>query len=173
MVGSCGLLPWWGAGFWGLTAGEDLDDTHRAATFGAGLRLIVFAGVGVMIFIGHRIRLTCLVQKTPDPLDPVAPDAVCEEASVADAVEAGRQDMDQEPANELVRGQAHDLHSIAALYAVILPSESHGVGIGTDEAVVGDRHPMGVSAEIGQHGLGATEGRFGIDHPSVLRSGAR
>ena len=34
-----------------------------------------------------------------------------------------------------------------------------------DQAMVGDGHPMGVAAEITENMLGATEGRFAIDHP--------
>lgn len=55
--------------------------------------------------------------------------------------------------------------SVAGFDAVILPVEGRGVGIGADEAMVRDRHAVGVSAEIGQHGLGSCEGRLGIDHP--------
>ena len=32
---SCGLLPWWCAGHWFLTALEDLDDPHCATAAGA------------------------------------------------------------------------------------------------------------------------------------------
>ncbi len=73
--------------------------------------------------------------------------------------------MDQEAADELGRGQAHDLCAITSLDAVVLPVESHGVAIGTDQPVVGDRNPMRISAEIGQHLLGPAKGWFGIDDP--------
>jgi hypothetical protein len=31
--------------------------------------------------------------------------------------------------------------------------------------MVGDGHAMGVAAQILEHIFGATEGRFGVDHP--------
>lgn len=84
---------------------------------------------------------------------------------MADAVEAARQDMDQEPADELVGGQAHDLHPFTALGAVVFPAERHDALVGTDQAMVGDGDAVRVPAEIGQHGFGSAEGRFGIDDP--------
>ncbi len=84
---------------------------------------------------------------------------------MADAVEAFGKDVDEEAADELGCGQAHDLLAITALDPVVLPAESHGAGIGTDQSVVRDRDPVGVTAQIGQHGHRPAEGRFGIDHP--------
>ena len=92
---------------------------------------------------------------------------------MSDAMEARGQDVDQEPADELVSWQAHDPHVITAFDAVVFPPEGHGVGLGADEAMVGDRHTMRVTAEVSLHGLGATEGWFGIDNQSVLRSATR
>jgi hypothetical protein len=73
--------------------------------------------------------------------------------------------MDQEAANELGCGQPHDLLAVAGFDAVILPTEGDGLGIGADQAVVRDRHPMGIAAQVSQHGLGAAKGRFGVNHP--------
>jgi len=44
---------------------------------------------------------------------------------VADAVEAVRQDVDQESADELGGGQCHDLLAIPTFGTIILPSEGH------------------------------------------------
>jgi hypothetical protein len=41
-----------------------------------------------------------------------------------------------------------------------------------DQAVIGDRHAVGVAAEITENVLGATEGRFAVDHPVVTEEGA-
>ena len=89
--------------------------------------------------------------------------AVGEEAEVADAMEAGRQDVEEEPAHELVGLERH--HLAAAFLPVILPEEADGVVGHGDEAAVGDGDAMGVATEIGQHLLGAAEGRLGVDHP--------
>lgn len=51
------------------------------------------------------------------------------------------------------------------LEPVVLPTERDRPGVGADQAAVRDGHPVGVAAEIGQHGLWVAEGRFGVDHP--------
>ena len=111
------------------------------------------------------IRLRLCIEQSPDLLDPVTTDAIRKEARVADAVEAGGQDVDQEAADELRRGQPHDLHAVAALDPVVFPSEGYCVGIGADEAVVGDRDPVRVAAQVGQHRFGSAEGWLGIHDP--------
>ena len=82
-----------------------------------------------------------------------------------DAVESVGQDMHQEASDELRCGQAHNLLAITILDPVILPAKRHRVGVGVDEALVGDRYSMGVTAEIGEHGFRPVERRFGIHHP--------
>jgi len=84
---------------------------------------------------------------------------------VADAVEAGRQDMDQEAADELRRVEAHNLHPVTTLDPIVFPAEGHGDAIGADQAVVRDGDAVGIAAEIGQHGFGPAEGWLGIDDP--------
>ena len=73
--------------------------------------------------------------------------------------------MDQETAYELGGGQPHHLLPVARLDAVVLPAEGDRLGIGADQAGVGDRHSVCVTAEIRQHGFRAAEGRLSIDHP--------
>lgn len=87
---------------------------------------------------------------------------------MSDPVEAGGQDMAQEPADELVGGQAHDLHPVPPLDPIVFPAERHGVRVGTDQAMVRNRDAVRVAAEIGQHSLGSAEGWFGIDDPVGL-----
>jgi hypothetical protein len=60
--------------------------------------------------------------------------AVGEEAEVADAVEAIRQCVQQEAADELGRTQRHHAHRIAM--AIIAPAEGDGVVIEADKAAV-------------------------------------
>ncbi len=73
-------------------------------------------------------------------------------------MEAAGQDVHQEPADELGRGQAHDRLPVTALDAVILPEECNSIAVGADQAVVRDRHAVGISAQVGENGLGAAEG---------------
>ena len=86
---SCGILPWRRAGFWCPVAREGFDDDHRATAFGARLMDIQIGRIIASALIRRLARLWLRIKQTPDPLDPVAADAIGEEASVADAVEAG------------------------------------------------------------------------------------
>ena len=104
-------------------------------------------------------------QQVPDLRDVGFATGTGQQAVVPDTVEAVGQDMDHETADDLIGGQLHDPLSVAGLDAVILPAERDGLGISADQAVVRDRHAVRVAAKIGQHRLGATERRFGVDHP--------
>ena len=82
-----------------------------------------------------------------------------------DAAEPIGQDVHQEASDELLPRQAHNFLAIAVLDAVIPPANRPHVGVGANKALVGDRHSMGVAAEIAEHGFWPVEGRFGIHHP--------
>ncbi len=73
--------------------------------------------------------------------------------------------VDQEPADELGCGQAHDLLTVTVFDTVVLPAEGHGIGIRTDQPMVRDRNPKCVSAQVCQHLLRSAEGWLGIHHP--------
>ena len=88
--------------------------------------------------------------------------AVGEEAEVADAVEAGRQDMKQEPAHELAGVERHDL---LAPVPVVLPAEADLAVGHAEEPAVGDGDAVGVAPEIGEDLLGPAERALGVDHP--------
>ena len=90
---------------------------------------------------------------------------VGEEAEVADAHEASRQQVEQEATKELVDRQSHDPLPVAV--SRISPSEANTSVSEGKQPVVGDGDAMGVSAEIAQHVFRATEGRLGIDDPVV------
>ena len=153
-------------GLRGLAAQEGLHDDHGAAAFRARLARVRIVGFTDLGFICRSLfRLGFCIEQTPDLHDPVTTESIGHDPCVADAMEARWQDMDQEPPDELAHGQAHDLHAIAACDAVVLPAEGHRISVPTDQAMVGDRHPMRVSAEIGQHGLRPAEGWLGIHNP--------
>jgi hypothetical protein len=80
---------------------------------------------------------------------------------VPDAVEAARQRMQQEAADELVCGNGHHLLSAGAGAAVILVSEGDAGLVEGNKAAVRDRYAVGVAREIGENGFGSGEGRFG------------
>ena len=52
-----------------------------------------------------------------------------------------------------------------ALPAVVLPAEGDVRVRDLDQPGVGDRDPMRIAAEIGQHLFGASERWLGVDHP--------
>jgi hypothetical protein len=90
---------------------------------------------------------------------------VGEESEVADADEAWGQQMEQEPAQELVDGQSHEPLLVAM--SRVSPSEGY-VAIGeSNESGVGDGDAMGIGAEITQHMFRAAEGPLGVDDPVV------
>lgn len=103
--------------------------------------------IGVRSFDRRR---RCGTEQAADRVDVALASITGEEACVANAMEAGRQDMDQEMADELGGRQGHDLNPVAALDAVVFPAEGHGVGIGADQAVVRDCDAVRASAEVGQ-----------------------
>ena len=88
---------------------------------------------------------------------------VSEEAEVADADEAGRQEVEQETAQELFNSQGHEPLLVAV--SGIAPAEGDVAFRERDQPAVGDGDAMGVGAEIAQHMFRATEGPLGVDDP--------
>ena len=72
---------------------------------------------------------------------------------MADAMEAAREHVKQEAADELVDGQRHRLAAGAALDPIVLPGERDAAVVGADQAAVRDGDPVGVAGQIGQHRL--------------------
>ena len=72
---------------------------------------------------------------------------------MTDAVEAMRQDVDQESADELGGGECHDLLAIATFGAIVLPSEGDAGAVAGDQPAVGDGDAVGIARQIGQRGL--------------------
>ena len=71
---------------------------------------------------------------------------------MADAVEAGWQDVDQEAAHELGGGGCHDLLAVATVGAIVLPSEGDAGAAAGDQPAVGDGDTVSVAGQIGQYG---------------------
>ena len=83
---------------------------------------------------------------------------------VANALEAARQHMMQKAPDEGIDGQGEC--ALGAL-AVVSHTDANFVLVASENALVRDRHPMGVAGEIVEH-LGRAAGRrFGVDHPVV------
>jgi hypothetical protein len=80
---------------------------------------------------------------------------VSEESEVADAHEAGRQDMQQEASQELVCVERKQ--SLLILVRRISPPKGDAPVRDRHNAVVGDGDAMGVAAEIAQRVFGSAE----------------
>ena len=96
---------------------EGLDDDHVPAAAGARR-----TGVGRLVrrvVVGRRRDGEQLAGEREAGLAGGAG----EQAVVADAVEAARQDVEQEAADELVGGERHDLLPLGAVAAIILVAE--------------------------------------------------
>ena len=88
-----------------------------------------------------------------------------EQAVVADAVEAGRQHVQEKAADELGGVERHGLEAVAAFDPVVLPLEGDALLVERDQPGVGDRDAVGVAGEIGEHGLRPGERPLGVDDP--------
>jgi hypothetical protein len=88
---------------------------------------------------------------------------VRQEAEMADLDEAGRQDVKQEPADELDRVERQELLLIPV--GRVSPAEGHVAIVHIEQAAIGDGHPVRIASQVLEDMLGIAEGRLGIDHP--------
>jgi hypothetical protein len=88
---------------------------------------------------------------------------------MANAHKPGRQDVQEEAANELDAIQHHDLLLVPV--RVVLPVKINFASLDGNQTVVGDRHPVGVARQVFENGLGAAERRLGVDDPILLFQG--
>ena len=56
---------------------------------------------------------------------------------------------------------------------VVLPSEGDVVVVHRQEAMIGDRHAMGVAGQVLQHVFRPAEGCLGVDHPVLPKQRAQ
>jgi len=66
----------------------------------------------------------------------------CEQAIVTDAVEALRQDVEQEAADKVAGGEGHDLLPVGAVATVVLVAEGDAGLVEAEKAAVRDRHAV-------------------------------
>ena len=88
-----------------------------------------------------------------------------EQAEVADADEAFRQDVQEEAPEEFVDVERQRAHLAAV--AIVLPPKRDGVVGDGDEPVIRDGDAVGVPREVVQHVGGAAKGRLRVDHPRL------
>ena len=83
-----------------------------------------------------------------------------EQAEVADLDEAAGQDVEQEAADEFVRGERDG--------GAVLGGEGDAAFVEAAQALVGDADAVGIAAEVLEDLLGAAEGRLAVDDPVLL-----
>ena len=120
--------------------------------------------IGSLVWIGLLGRREQLAH----PGDVMRAGAAGQQAVVANAVEAARQHVNEEAANELGDRKRHRLLPIATFDPVILPFERDGAVSERDQPAVGDGDAMGVARQVGQNGRGPAERSLGIDNPFGL-----
>ena len=73
--------------------------------------------------------------------------------------------MKKEPSDKLVRLEGHGL--LTVMVCIIPPEEGNIAVTDGEDAVITDRDPMGISAEVLKDPLGAIERWFAIDDPLI------
>src|SRR5256885_15321321 len=87
---------------------------------------------------------------------------------MTDAVEATGQHMQQKAADEFVRVERHHLMARPAFGAVIFPAEGNATLVERNQSLIGDRHAMRVTGEVGKHRGRAGEGTFSVNNPFLF-----
>src|SRR5690606_39374123 len=87
---------------------------------------------------------------------------------MADPVEALRQHVEQEAADELVGADRHHLLPVGPAAAIILVAESDAAPVEGDQPAVRDRYPVRIARQVGEHGFGPGEGWLGIHDRTLL-----
>ena len=155
-----------------FTALEGLDNDHPStatrAWLGEALRLVIVGGIGSFVLT----VLNTDTKQLPQSRQVFGARRIGEQTVMANAMESQGQDMDEEAADELMCRQGHELVAGLSLGPVVLPFKGDAIVITGDKAAIGDGDTVGVSTEIGEHGLGSGEGAFGIDHPFDLTQGS-
>jgi len=80
-----------------------------------------------------------------------------------DTVEAVRQAVKQEAADELERVQRHQLRLV--VMAIVLPAKADAAISNINDTGIGNGDTMRVAAKIGQHLLRSSKWRLGVDDP--------
>lgn len=118
---------------------------------------------GLLPYVSQGIGRCWRTQQLPAEEECGTPVGVRQEAEMADLDEAGRQDMKQEPADELDRVERQELLLIPV--GRVSPAEGHVAIVHIEQAAIGDGHPVRIASQVLEDMLGIAEGRLGIDHP--------
>ena len=101
----------------GAGCGDAPNTAHQAAAVGTSGERIVSAGRGLAVGRGRcafaRLLADLSFEQIPNTSEIEAAGAVGEESVVTDAMKAVGQDVQEEAADELMRGNAHDAGAAA------------------------------------------------------------
>lgn len=138
---------------------ESLHDGHGATALGTAPQ-----GRGGWCGRGFRfgLRWDCVESSEAQRQENSAP-SIGEDAEVADADEALREQVKQEATEKLITREGHRLLPIVV--GRVAPAKGNLAVRECDQAMVGDGDAMSVAAEILQHIFGSAEGWFGVDDP--------
>jgi len=146
-------------------AREGLDDDHRCTTVRADEG-------GLQVGYGCRGRLRFGdgddVQQFARLCEMLPASGIGEQPVVANAVEAAGQNVQQEAAHELIGSECHRLVARLPGGAVVLAAEGDATCIERQQTLVGDRDPVRVAGQIGEHRGGPGERALGVDDPFAL-----
>ena len=85
---------------------------------------------------------------------------------ITNAVEAVRQNVEEEAAYKFTRLKPHDFALVTAAHPIIVAMEADVAFIHTEQPTVGDRDAMRVPRKIGEDMLGTGEGMFRVNDPA-------
>ena len=124
---------------------------------------------GFAVAVGAGARGTDASDQPAAQPQQVAALGVRQKAEVANAVEAAGQHMQQEAAQELVKRERQQPLLVAV--GRITPTEGDLALLERDQALVRDRHTVGVATQIRKRPPRSSEGRPYFDHPLVAVQG--
>lgn len=150
---------------------EGFDQDETAATAWARLRR------WRCFRLGRRRCWRRSVKQTSREGDVVGACGIGEEAVMANAVKAVRQNVKQEAADEVVAVKRYEAVAVLAFTPIVLPLEGDAARLEGHEPAVGDGDAVGVAREIREHLIRPRERALGVDHPIVamerLQEGAK
>ena len=79
---------------------------------------------------------------------------------MADAHEAARHDVEEQPPQEFINVQRH--HLLTVVIRVVLPPKPDAAVALIDQPIIGEGDAVGIASEVGEHLLGAGEQRQSI-----------
>ena len=92
---------------------------------------------------------------------------------MADPLKAGRQGMQQEPADKLIGGQGHLSVLLTVRCTVLFILERHLAVVHTEQSMIANGDTMGITAQILDDLAGPPEGGLGINDPFALPERSR